>query len=110
MAFDFSECVDNISNGRSKTVLGNVLYTSALLAIVAIFVVFWIFYSSMPSDINIYFKSFFYIFVAFVIILSLHYNTVSNFHENKYKNKALDDIMQTRNVISSEILDLDKFN
>jgi uncharacterized membrane protein len=102
MAFDFSECLDNISNGRSKTILGNVIYTSIVLALVAIAIMFWIFYSSMSGDFGLYFKAFFYLLIAFITILSLHYSSVQNVMNDKYKNKSIDDIVSAHSDIPGE--------
>lgn len=104
MAFDFSECLDNISNGRSKTILGNVIYTSFVLALVAIGIMFWIFYSSMSSDFGQYFKAFFYISISFLLILSLHYSSVQNTLTDKYKNHSIDDLVSSHSDIPADML------
>jgi hypothetical protein len=108
MAFDFSECLDNMTNGRSKTILGNVIYTSIVLALIAIFIVFWIFYSTMPDGFHLYFKAFFYIMVAFITVLSLHYSSVQNCMDDKYKNKSIDDIVGAHSDIPDNILSPDE--
>lgn len=94
--FDFVSGAEELLSFKSTKFLSNVLYASATLALLAVI----IFYILGDSS---YFKVFFYVFISFCFILSLHYNGVLDQMECKYKNNV-EDLMDTNIEASDEII------
>jgi len=94
--FDFVSGAEELFSGNPSKFLSNVVYASATLALLAI-IMFYIIGDSS------YFKTWFYIFITFCVVLSMHYNGLIQNMDLKYKNNV-DDLMDTHVETTDEII------
>lgn len=105
MAFDFSECLDYMTDGRSSIALGSVVYTSLLISFIIIGIMYLIFHEYLPSDRK-YVKMFLYSFLCVLGVLSIHYSSVHSAFDSKYEKHKLDEISDSADNIPQEIINI----
>jgi hypothetical protein len=108
MAFDFSECLDYMTDGKSTFVLNSVIYTSLLISILIVGIMYLIFHEYLPTDRK-YVKMFLYSFLCTLTLLSVHYSSVHNEFDMKYEKHKLDEISDTTDKIPEDIINANNF-
>jgi hypothetical protein len=69
-------------------VFSNILYTSALLTVIVLVIILFV-YPHKHASTRLIFKVLLYIFAANVVVLALHSNFVKESYKNKYLNKNM---------------------
>lgn len=95
--FDFvSGAEELIPRKNIRCWFANVLFASAILAVLVLIIIYLL-------DDSSSFKTFFYLFLTFCVVLSIHYNEILDQMEKKYKNNV-EDLMDTNIEATEEII------
>jgi hypothetical protein len=104
MAFDFIDFFTGGGNNTEEGLLNNVVYTSIILTIIIVIIICLLLYKSLSASTNIYFKLFFYIFLATLCILSVHYNSLYDDLNHKCQNRQVANLLDEGVGIPDDIL------